>query len=255
MAIQLVNDIKPTGVTSSYVNAPFDEAKTFLENLGYRIITAQENAGLRIQFGKNAEVSIKGNYVKEGSLYIPKKGRFITRGSLVMASPKDATEAHRKGSEFYVEPEQAELVLADSVAVSHDIRPIPTNRFGEDAITVFVFGDIARKYGEFLKEANINEMPLSFDDQDHVDGKSKPYANQLWLRRLDCRSGLLGNHWDLSYLDAVRGVLVGEARSAEATLKKIEETYTLSDILKVLGVANKSLESLVTLGLRANRRD
>jgi hypothetical protein len=252
MAVQLNQDIKPVGVSSGVVRAPFDEAKEALEKAGYQIITARESASLRVDYGTRHSVSTNGNYVKEGVLYVPQKGRFITRGSLVLASPKDATKAHRSGNEFYVDSAQVDLVLGDSVNVPYDAQPIPTNRFGEDPIAKFVFGDMAEKYGAFLKEAKIDAMPLYFNDEGYVNSKDKPYANQLWLRRLGDQSELGGNYRNLDCSFAVRGVLVGEARSAEAAPKK-EEVYSATQISKVLKSARlEGLESLIITGLRAN---
>ena len=49
----IVNDIKPRGTNSAYVNdKPFDEAKAELEKAGYHISSLEENAQLRIQEGK-----------------------------------------------------------------------------------------------------------------------------------------------------------------------------------------------------------
>ena len=42
---------------SAYEEAPFDEAKKELESQGYRIISLEENARLRMQEGKNAFIS------------------------------------------------------------------------------------------------------------------------------------------------------------------------------------------------------
>ena len=65
----IVNDIKPRGTDSAYVNdKPFDEAKAELEKAGYHISSLEENASLRIQEGKDAYVSRNGNWVKEDFL-------------------------------------------------------------------------------------------------------------------------------------------------------------------------------------------
>jgi hypothetical protein len=249
--VELIQDIKPT-IVSAYVNAPFDQSKEMLVKADYEIITAEQNAGLRMQYGKDAFVSKNGNYVKEGCVYVPSKGRFITRGSLVMASPNQATESHRNRNEFYVSQEQIDSVIGNSVQVPFEQSVIPTNRFGKDPVTVFLFGQSAQKYGEFLMEAKIDNMPLYFNDKNYVDSKDKPFANQLWLSRLALNSAVYGNliAGYLGYSSTVRGVKL----SAEgATPKNAEKTYTLNQILTTLKAGNLSgLESMVTTLFKAN---
>nr|MBA4405063.1 hypothetical protein [Nanoarchaeum sp.] len=65
------HDIKPTGIASAYVEAPFDIALEELEEAGYKPISLEQNARLRIQQGKGADVSRKGNWTREGFIYIP----------------------------------------------------------------------------------------------------------------------------------------------------------------------------------------
>ncbi|MDP2947879.1 MAG: hypothetical protein Q8N88_07225 [Nanoarchaeota archaeon] len=40
-------DVKPRGIASAYVVAPFDEGKKMLCKDGYKIISLEEDAGLR----------------------------------------------------------------------------------------------------------------------------------------------------------------------------------------------------------------
>ena len=62
-------DVKPMQVDSAYVEAPFDKAKVELEGKGFRVISAAENAMLRIQEGKDAFISRNGNWTREGFLF------------------------------------------------------------------------------------------------------------------------------------------------------------------------------------------
>jgi hypothetical protein len=245
----LINDIKPTGTDSAYVTAPFDLGKKELEEGNYQLISAEQNAGLRVQHGKDAFVSKNGNFVKEGCVYVPNKGRFLTRGSIVVAMPTEATQAHREGKEFYVTNEQVDSVLGNSVQVPYDQSSVPTDRFGEDPVTVFLFGQIAKKYGDFLKDAKIKKMPLYFNDQKYVDEQKQPFANQLWLARLDNYSDVDGFNGGLGFNDAVRGVKF----SAEGDAKKLDRTYSLNEIIGVLKAGNLGgLESTVTNLFKAN---
>ncbi len=247
---ELIQDIKPKGVASAYVDAPFDEGKKVLENAGYRIITGEENARLRIEHGKEAEVSTRGNYVGEGVLYVPNKGAFITRGSLVMASPKEATDAHRNGQEFHVTPGQVGIVISDSVAVPYGETSVPTNRFGDDEVTRFLFREVAKKYGEFLHEAGIEKMPLRFNSKEYADSKDKPYANQVWLARLAGGSGLYGDSRSLAY-GTVRGVFFdAEGVAPSKPLQKVFTLAQISGAFKTAGLPR--LESMVVEVLKAN---
>ena len=210
---QLIQDIKPRGDDSAYVLAPFDEAKAVLEANNYRVISLEENAGLRIQEGRNEDISRNENWTREGFLCLPDKRICLTKSSPIMENPKEATDCHRQEKDFYLTPEQVEKSLADSVEIKD--KKIPTNRFGENELTVYAFGEVAKQYGEFLKEAGIEEMPVRL-----ADVQDKPFARQLWFRNLGLRSELIGDrylgYWYLNYYNRVRGV---RGSNAEGTQK------------------------------------
>lgn len=119
-----------------------------------------------------------------------------------MAYPTEATSAHRNGREFYLTDEQVEVALKDSLKLPNRDFVIPTNRFGEEEVTSYAFGDSARNYGNFLKDAGIKEMPVWMVD--NIGDKS--FVRQAWLGRLGSSSGLGGGDGGLSYGDWVRGV-------------------------------------------------
>ena len=81
-------DVKLREISSACVLAPFDEGKEILEEEGYKIISLQENARLRMQEGRYHAVSLGGNWVKEDAIYIPGKGKFLTKNSPIMANPQ-----------------------------------------------------------------------------------------------------------------------------------------------------------------------
>lgn len=221
---KVLDEIKPRGTDSLCVAAPFDEGKIFLAKKGYKIISAEENARLRMQEGKDAYVSKNGNWTREGVLYVPKKGVFLVKNSPIMANAKEATQCHRDGNEYFLTDKQVEEALADSVALSGE--SIPTNRLGENPISVYAFGASTKQYGEFLKQAGINEMPVWL-----ASVQDKAFARQLWLFRLDCvvRSGLNGHNGNLNADGRVRGV----CDSAEGTAQN-SEVYTPAQIFKTL---------------------
>ncbi|MAG79177.1 hypothetical protein CMI40_02265 [Candidatus Pacearchaeota archaeon] len=53
-----------------HVYALFDKALEKLNKKGYRLITLEENAKLRMLKGKDSYVSKNGNFVQEGTIYI-----------------------------------------------------------------------------------------------------------------------------------------------------------------------------------------
>lgn len=228
---ELSVDVKPRGTASAYVAAPFDEGKEALAKEGYRIISLQENARLRMQEGKDAFVSRNGNWTREGVLYVHQKGIFLTKNSPIMASAKEAADCHRKRQDFYLTAEQVEQGLADSVQLK--AGTIPVKRFGEDEAVVYAFGEDAQKYGDFLAEAKITEMPIYL-----ASIEDKAFVRQMWFGSLGNWSGLDGSR-SLNCGSRVRGV----QDSAEGTAAKKVEAYTPVQIelaLKQLGFSGAS---------------
>jgi hypothetical protein len=219
--INLTIDVKPRGIVSAYVEAPFDKAKKALEKEAYKIISLEQNAQLSMQEGKDSFISRNGNCTREGVIYVPKKGIFLTKNSPIMVNPKEATECQRNGKEFYLNKEQVEKALADSVELSG--KPIPTSRFNDDKITVFAFGNTAKEYGEFLKEAGINEMPIYV-----ANVKKNPFVRQMWPLGLGGRSVLIGSSRSLCYGSRVRGVREG----AEGVVKNLYSKEQIATALK-----------------------
>ena len=222
----IIQDVKPTGTDSAYVERAFDEAKAELESNGYHIVSLEEFAKLRIAQGKDSHIANYGAYAKEGFLYVPKKGIFLVRNSPILANAKEATECHRKGREFYLTDAQVEEALTNSVQFKNS-KSIPTNRFAEDERTAFAFGETAKAYGAFLKEAGIKGMPVYL-----ASLEDKSFARQAWLLSLGVvnRSALIVNSRDLSYVSTVRGVRDVEPRSGE-TASTIY-VPTLTDVVR-----------------------
>ena len=209
-----IQDIKSRRITSAYVDLPFDKGKESLEKAGYRIISLEENAKLRMQKGKSHDICIEGNWTREGVVYIPNKGKFLTKNSPIMANAEEAADCHRNGKEFYLTKKQIEEALVDSIKIKE--MKIPTNRFGENEITVYAFGKSSKKYGEFLREAGIKEMPIRL-----ANLEDKPLARQMWFCWLEGggRSDLGGDRRDLYYDLRVRGVY----KNAEGTQKNSKD--------------------------------
>lgn len=153
-------DVKNNRVESAIVDVPFHIGKRILENLGYSIISLEENARLRVQQGKNAEVSKSGNWVREDFLYVPKKERYITKNPQIMLNAEKATIASFYGKPFYLTPEQVEESLKKAVKLPKSYYHIPTNRFKEDEVTNFIFEEISEEYGYWLNN-ELNEDAIT----------------------------------------------------------------------------------------------
>lgn len=197
-------DIRPIEIESAVVHAPFDEALETLTENGYDVISLKQNAQLRILQGKDSHISRNGNWTREGFVYIPSKGIYLTKNSPIMENAGEATQAHRNKKHYFLTNEQVKQALSDSVQIPKNVRQIPTNRFGENEITTYAFGDVAEQYGKFLKGAGIEEMPTwLYDLQD------KPFATQLWFGVLDYWSFLYVTYRFLDNDYGLRGVKMG----------------------------------------------
>ena len=129
----------------------------------------------------------------------------LTKNSPIIKHSKEATQANKEGKEFYISQEDLDEALQDSIEFPYSQKPIPTNRFGEDPITVFGFGEFAKKYGEFLKDATINEMPIVLVGKYYVDKQSQ-FARKVWFWNLDGGSFLGGDGRFLRGSYGLRGV-------------------------------------------------
>src|SRR3989338_1920209 len=121
--------------------------------------------------------------------------------SQIMQNAKKATDAHRSGNDFYLNEKQVDNSLEGAFLIPDTLRAVPTNRFAEEGLTAFAFGEDAQAYGDFLKNAGINEMPIY-----KASMQDKPFARKLWFGDLGNRSVLSGSSWILGCGGRVRGV-------------------------------------------------
>jgi len=57
----------------------------------------------------------------------------LTKNSPIIDNAREATKCHRNGNEFYLNKEQVEEALENSVEIKN--QNIPTNKLGENEIT------------------------------------------------------------------------------------------------------------------------
>lgn len=204
-------------IISDIYEAPFDKAKKAIELRGYEIISLEDNARLRIQEGKDSSASQDGNRTREGVIYVPNEGVFLTKNSPIMDNAEEATACHRNLEEFYLNDEQVEKSLMDAINIS--TKRIPANRLKDDEITVYVFGDVAEQYGMFLEETGIMEVSgrkeIAIDALQFVELQDRPFARQVYFAPIPNRSAISG-YRDLTFgYSRVRWINKTEKGTAE----------------------------------------
>lgn len=157
----------------------------------------------------------------------------MVRNSPVLYSATEATQAHRNEKESYLTKGQVDSALEDSVEFPSQDTRIPTNRFAEEDLTVYAFGgeEQARQYGEFLRNAGINEMPVWVIDKDYFNEQSQPFTRQMWFGNLVNRSDLFGYDRLLHYSTGLRGV---KSNSRNTFPKKLIKGVTDGELDKIL---------------------
>lgn len=153
--------------------AQFDDMIDILKLINNEVISLKQNAQLRMESAKELySIKNSGNWTREAFVYVPRKGVFLVKNSPMIENAKEAVQAFKNRTEYFLADEQVESCLASSVKLT-GIK-IPTNRFKDNEITSFAFEDVAEKYGNFLYESGIKEMPVyltCFSD--------KPFARQM----------------------------------------------------------------------------
>ncbi len=229
-------DIQNLG-SISYVAAPFDQSMDIFKEKGLTLISARDLAYARIRDAesngvKNSSLCQNGSWIKEGVLYVPngKNNLFLLRDSLVLKNPAEATDAHRNSKEYKISEKAVKKHVKESgkknVLALKSLDAVPTNRFGEDGLTLWLFDDIAGEYGKLLSDSGIKAMPLYFDNADQVVKQGQSYANQLWLGGFGNSSILVGRYWDLLMDNWARGVHASASPRSGRAQEKPESLYT-----------------------------
>jgi len=219
--LQLEAEIENLG-RISYIDARFDTALQLLRDNSNELITARNLAYARSKEDSRHSLSQYGSYIKEGDVYIPNKTPqiLLIRNSplLQLELAKEAVKAHRSGKEYSIESSLAKEYSGKSsedqnseVFPLTNLEAIKTNKFAEDKRALWLFQDQAENYGKFLCDSGIKEMPLWFNHERYINSQKSIYINQLRLRSLGDRSGLLGYGRDLDFSFRVHEVsFIGE---------------------------------------------
>lgn len=151
----------------------FDKGKKQLESRGFEICSLKELAIMRIYLGKKAIISKFPIWSREGFLYIPKKGKFLTKKSPAIDYPEEIVQSQKNEGDFYLTESQIEKALSDSIKLPDGDFSIPAKRLGEDAISDYVFGNSAKDYGLFLNYNRIKAVSFWIADM-----QDKPFVRQ-----------------------------------------------------------------------------
>lgn len=166
---------------------PFDSALNKIKIMKYKPISLQDEASIRINEGIDSFMCQNNHRVSEAFVYMPDKKVYLSKYSPILEKPKDATDCHRKGIEFYLENGMLEYALRNSVEIKS--KDIPTKEFDSYEETKFAFGPIARDYGLFLSENGVSHMPIWLCDCEQGNN-AKPFARQAEIRSLKNHSAL-----------------------------------------------------------------
>ena len=203
-------DVRLKQITSANLEiVSFGEGRIRLESEEYKIISLKENARLRINEGIESIVSQDGNWVSERIVYIPGKGKFLTKIPFSMQEAIEATNEDKKGDDFYLTDEQIERTLACSIQLPDENFEIPLKEFGKDTkygkITKFILEEEAKNYGRFLKrhlkKFRVKEIPVHT-----VKMQDKPFTRQLWFCSIEPRARLFSDDKPLYSFGRIRGI-------------------------------------------------
>ena len=244
MAYQLTQEAVIEGKSIEYVDAPFDKGHRLITSRNGKIITGRDLAHARIQTGAKHSLSKNGSYIREGILYSQENPLLLSVSSILENAGK-TTRAHQEDEACFPDAKivencrsQAEkdrkkdpqdrrvLILAQT-----ENFEIPTNRFNEEEVTLWLFKDQAKAYGDYLKANDIEAMPVWLAGKSYTNDQKKPFERQLWLHRLGSQSGLGAGNGGLSCVAWLRGVSRGTV-IAEGDSQKISESYTSEEIAK-----------------------
>lgn len=178
-------DIKRNGVESAYVFASnFYKGKEALEKEGFRVISLQENAALRMLEGEDSSISKKGNWVRESLIYVSREEFYITKNSPAITNKSCDLQT----------PEQVKKSFENSIRLPGEIETllgrgypepltISTKEFGDEPVTNFLFAHYARRHGRFLEKARgyelVIKLPKVYSDT------PLPYFSQIYLGEVD----------------------------------------------------------------------
>ena len=177
---ELTYDVTSRIADSGYIEAPFNQAKKKIEKARCKIISTEENAMLRMQEGRWAEITKKGNITRECLIFIPgEQHYFFSKISPIIESAEKATQIHRERKEFCPTRNQLERATDPSVSIKIPLNQkyIPIKRLLEEEAGEFILGQSLQDYSNFLRESKIKEFPINISYIEELFGRAiaKPF--------------------------------------------------------------------------------
>ncbi|MFA5174137.1 MAG: hypothetical protein WC438_03065 [Candidatus Pacearchaeota archaeon] len=199
----IIQDIHPRTIASAYLEkTPLGQAIEEFEKNNYHIASLKEIAGLRIQEGKDSDVSTSRVFASEGLISFPDGGYFLTRKSPIIANPEQVANCLKKRDKFYLTNKQVEEALENSFKLK-GVGEILTFSFGLHSETRNFFEEYAVQYGGFLNKLGIERMPIHFDTG--YPPKERPYVRPVFLKSIASSSEIYAG--ELKDIEDVRGIL------------------------------------------------
>lgn len=180
-----VQDIEGLG-RLSWARRPLPAALAFFKDMQAEPISSRDFAYSRI---KDPVFLGLGSQTKESVIYgssssiLTKEPLIFTEASL---HPEVLEQCHLEGREYFVADRLYGRVLESAQAEANKplqeraslllkkSRDIPTNRFGEEELTLFLFEDMAKEYGDVLNDAGLPELSFPLElRSDYISQRSR----------------------------------------------------------------------------------
>ena len=250
-----------------------------LKEYGAEVIGLRDMAFARLHAGKDVnpdgmklshpEILQHGCLTREAVIYSPREDTLFVSDSPILNSESawQAVRAHIGGKEYVFYPEhfvdlakedkdkepqeRRVLIVKDYENQGTNVINIPTNRFGEEELTLWAFKDVASDYGLLLKELyGVEEMPVVFSERSHIDEQEQPFLRQTHVGGVyyDDENAMIHNSVWFKRADNIYSVVFGLSRQDFIGIKGRDDLYTRKQIsaalekLKLIGVAKQLKE-------------
>lgn len=213
-------------ITDEYASARvyrrFDQGKKFLEARGFRIQDGAVTAKLRMTLPRDKHIVRHGHWIRAGVIYRPGEDDLLIPESNIVSSDLAAHAAARcqkEQKEYHLDKSVLEKCLQGAINIPDDEIQIPTERLGDEALTVLAIGGgnaaIARDYGAYLKEhGGLKYIKFVRLSKGWVDSQESPFERLLLFHGIGDKesypSGLNGTR-DLILDPEVRGYKLNDA--------------------------------------------
>jgi hypothetical protein len=183
---KLIVDVANDELDSAFVeDLPYYALEKLFSNR-FEPISLQDNALLRTRLGPYQLVSEKGNFVKEGAVYVPGRGAFLVRSSPIFEDLKRYGGMNYESLRGKDDHKLIREALEDAVEIpnSEHEKVFPTFLLEKDKLMQFIFGDVAKDYGKFLYDRGIRELKIKTLPMNVVNGHYHPFVRDVYFGSL-----------------------------------------------------------------------